>query len=179
MKILIPALAMIALAIALPVRADWLYWTVDFGEAGTTSPWTDPNTTPEVWLVASTDPASGKGGTVLADKWEYDTQPMTKGGAKLEYGGTLTQLGEYGAAGYTFFVEMGAMAGQADYTSAGISYNDLVSTGFVQSGWAATDGFWNAASLAFVPTHDVPEPTGGVLVLVGAALLALRRRKRV
>jgi len=176
LRLTIAASILLALAFVLPVKAEYLYWTVDFAETGATeSPWADPTTTPQVWLVASTDPVSGKGGTVLSDIAGNASVPAVGGQA---IGGIdITDLQSYSSSAYTFFIEMGAIAGQADYTSAGMSYADLVSAGFVKSGWTAMDGFWNASMTAWSPTHAIPEPTSGVLTLIGVALLALRRRR--
>lgn len=160
---------LLALALVLPAKAEWLFWTVDFDESGAESPWPDPNADPLVWLVVSTDPASSVGGTTISS-----SAVPVEGGQSMG-GLSVTDLQGYESSAYTFFIEMGALAGQADYMSQGMTYNDLVSAGFVKSDMAAIDGFWNPE--VWMPTHVIPEPTGGLLVVFGCAMLALRRRR--
>lgn len=86
-----------------------------------------------------------------------------------------TDLGTYGNSSYSFFVELINASGSPVYTQkAATSYDNLLSSGYVSASaldrpTGALSGGFNGAS--------VPEPTSGVLLLVGGALLALRRRR--
>lgn len=86
-----------------------------------------------------------------------------------------TDLRTYGNSSYSFFVELINAAGSPVYTQkAATSYDNLLSSGYVSASaldrpTGAVSGGFNGAS--------VPEPTSGVLLLIGGAMLALRRRR--
>ena len=89
---------------------------------------------------------------------------------------TLSDLKGYGSVDYSFYVELYNAAGDSVYKTQAVSYNSLLSSGYIATGGVltpavlATGGFNGAA---------VPEPTSGVLLLIGGAMLALRRRRRM
>ena len=88
---------------------------------------------------------------------------------------TLKDLGGYGSSEYSFYVELYNAAGDSVYKGQSVSYTDLLDSGYISTSGVltptmlATGGF-NGAS--------VPEPTSGMLLLIGGALLALRRRRQ-
>lgn len=100
--------------------------------------------------------------------------------------GTYTTMQQTDITGYTsndysFFVELvtyvngGENTVQKGYTW---SYNDLVSAGYV-AGNGLADGAAASASASLGNLgSSTPEPTSGMLLLIGGSLLALRRRRR-
>ena len=83
-----------------------------------------------------------------------------------------------------FGVEMGFMDGDNNFTATywawdaqGLTYAQLNEMGAIQSGPTAIyDGPVNAAKAPWTNNpHSVPEPTGGLLVVLGGAVLLLRR----
>ena len=81
----------------------------------------------------------------------------------------------------SFFIEaFGYGDGEEGLVSLGlimdpVSYDTLVAKGWLYS---SGEGPTSAAGVNVMHTSNVPEPTSGLLVLMGAALLALRRRNR-
>ncbi len=90
-----------------------------------------------------------------------------------------TVVSPYAAAEYSFVIELGNWDWNTGTwtmiaTSEVASYTDLKTAGHIAE-WDGTDpsapAVWNPTS------YVIPEPSGGMLMLVGLALLALRRRR--
>ena len=84
---------------------------------------------------------------------------------------------------WIFGVEIGVMDGDGTFTATycawdakGLTYAQLDAMGAIQSNATASyDQAVNAAEATWSETTPVPEPTGGLLVLLGGAVLLLRR----
>ena len=87
-------------------------------------------------------------------------------------------LGAYGSSEYAFSIELGAWSDADGFTGLAVgtwSYADLTPYISTEASSFAPGG---VGALVFVPeSFTVPEPSGGLLLLVGGALLALRRRR--
>lgn len=144
---------------ALVGRADALYWMVD-------------TTADNAWYTGSGDWAYAQ---VFAKDANGGTFELGDG-SFLEKGSgpILADLLAYGDSTYSFFVELYNSSGERVHTGFDFSYDSLLKSGYVSTGGVQTPSFlatggWNGAA--------VPEPTSGVLLLIGGAMLALRRRR--
>ena len=160
-------------ASAMFASADVLYWQVEGLEEG--------DTFDSATLYASTS-ADGSSKTELA------TASASNGKLFTDSSGSYTDQMQTDISAYSgndpayyFFVEM------ANYTSGGenqgtkkgysYTYQELVSAGYV-----ATNPFDSSNVAAAAAGSNMgaptPEPTSGMLMLIGGSLLALRRRRR-
>ncbi len=110
---------------------------------------------------------------------------MTEYGLEWETGVTLGSLldGSAGSLDYNQFVfaiELGYLGDDDSWTKLAVS--DSESFAALQDSYisAVEDGIVPGMKTAWAPTvySPVPEPSGGVLLIMGAALLALKRRER-
>lgn len=171
----------LALLCAHDASADWLFWTVDYSwdyeNEGELSDYPEAgNSGVQVWLVAQ----KGDERSYVADVNGNTAYTMTEfHPIAKDWMGEVAQadLSAYSGGAYTFFVEMGVVEGgsyNTHYHSESYSYDDLVSAGHVVATIGGVPVTWNAA----VGAWAVPEPSGGLLTLMGTAFLLLRRRRR-
>ena len=158
-------------ASAMMASAGTLYWQVagenegDTFTSATLYTSTDRNATGASATALGT--VSAANGTLFTDELgSYSDQMQTDISA---YSGDSPE--------YYFFVEMANYNGGDTKRGYVYSYQDLVNAGYV-----ATTPFDSATVAAAAAGANLgastPEPTSGLLMMLGAGLLALRRRRR-
>ena len=172
----------VALATAMTactLRADVLYWMID-GEAGDSF---------SAAYLQTLEIAGGNADNVVA--WLYsldassgdriDYEPYvgieSEGDAGRMFGGESIYAEISADSDLVYGVQLGVFGADGSFTaqfsSERLTYERLEGMGAVQKSAVATyDKPWNLATAVWT----VPEPNGALLVLVGTALLALRRR---
>ena len=154
------------LAAMMTVRADVLYWMVsddyakDAGSSGdstfATLYATDDNGATKHELATAT-------GSAVADAYAYS-----------DY--FTANISSYSGSSYSYFIEL-----VNGVKTTPESYNNLLNNGYISVGGISTPtslaggGFGQATGSA---TYNVPEPTSGLLFLVGGMLLGLKRRRQ-
>jgi len=196
------AFAAVALMSACVLRADddVLYWMLTGSEAMTDAD--GQQTTVSDFLTASggTDFSARvrvKGGGLsedtFLDLYYYDGEDFVldsgyTDAAFFEDGGVwscglgdgnLSSIGAYSSTSpeYSFTIELGNVVNdewtQTLATSSSVTYQQLADDGFIRQTFDLTppvNTMWNGTSFT-----AVPEPSGGMLLMMGVALLALRR----
>ena len=174
----------VALATAMTactLRADLLYWMID-GEAG------DSFSAAYLQTLKS---ANGKADNVVARLYSLNN---TSSGVRIDYYESPVGIVSVDGTGRMFSgesihaeisadpalvygVQLGVLGEDnsftAQFSSEQLTYESLKGMGAVQKSAVGTyDQAWNLATAVWT----VPEPNGALLVLIGTALLALRRR---
>lgn len=117
-------------------------------------------------------------GSVIA-KYDQSMLPLPRDpdGYFTSAGPVWTDFGNYADTAYSFLVELGHMDENGNWTVMAVSetatYEALQAAGFTTS-----DAVNYPNMTPWTPTFTVPEPSSGLLLLVGGALLSLRRKRR-
>ena len=97
-------------------------------------------------------------------------------------GGMVSDLGTYSGSSYNYYIELynynSATGESSDSVNGGsFAYSELANKGVLLSSWTAFANVttaWNGTKAV-----ATPEPTSGLLLLMGFAMLGLKRKKEV
>lgn len=150
-------IAILAVGVGLSLQADYLYWMVDTASAEAYEPYN---------AVRLTD------GTSTIDEYEFVSAADLKS-YQADPGGYFTVEGTFGGS-QSFFVEL--LNGSTwKAQSEAKTYAELLAAGNIFKSGSIAPATANAASFG---SYNVPEPTSGLLFLVGGMLLGLKRRRQ-
>ena len=164
----------VAIVSATCAFADFLYWQIPEGSG--------EFTTAAIYAISgdhTDEKLSDTTGAVQLDEYVADGVDFENNMTGTSLTGPITtDISGYGST-YSFFVELLTYGSDGNVTGTNrllaYSYDTLLNNGYIDAG----DGLKPVAggSTNFSMTH-VPEPSSGLLMLLGGALMALRRRRR-
>lgn len=168
-KLTLVALSFVAIA---AVKADYLYWMVTDdvanGNVAGVDAASSSTANPYAWIVATdgnnTYTLNGQSASAVANASEWG-----------DY--FRADLGDYSGTGYSYYIEL-----YNGYKTAAQEYDTLLDNGYISKpGTIASPA--SLANGAFGQTagtsYNVPEPTSGLLFVIGGMLLGLKRKRQV
>ncbi|MBO6122208.1 MAG: PEP-CTERM sorting domain-containing protein [Kiritimatiellae bacterium] len=163
-KALITALAIVAFS---ATYADVIYWMVS-DEAYEDSRNVNESANPYAWVCATTSDTDN--GIRIEGKSAQDVAGNYWTGGYFE-----TELGSYTGNAYSYYIELWNGTKTTPQ-----SYDSLVNTYIASSGSIATPSSLSSGAFGQVAgtSYNVPEPTSGLLFLIGGMLLGLKRRRQ-
>ena len=158
---------------AAAAQADLLYWQVATTESSGTYTATDGGIDyTYAKLMVSTDPASSLNSSLEG----YGSYSQISAASFADDMAAIATI-DSSYSSKSFWIELYDSSDKLVGKSAQASYDSLstyISQSEFSSNWSmASGGGWDGGTAGFSP---VPEPTSGMLMLLGAALLGLRRR---
>lgn len=178
---LVMVLALVCAAMLVSAEDAFLYWMVDVGDKtdynfnyATIKAKGSDGTTSDYLSLYGPDSSDSVGKKLYASNYgvdeKYDPGSTTGSGAFAGVGG-------YGV-GSKFLIELWTDGASADAAANRVAYGWFDYADIMNSIFSA--GNLSGASLFTVgSTQLIPEPTGGLLTLLGFAVLALRRKQKV
>ena len=154
-----------AVLCSLALQADTLYWQV--GEQS------EPFTYAQVYATTNPD---GTGGSAVSGAAAMADGVTTADGNGTTVSPLISDIGNSYDSTYYFYVELVNAAGESRSMNKNYpwSYTELVNSGYISTtGGSMSTPYVNGA----LDGGSVPEPTSGMLLMIGGALLALRRRR--
>jgi hypothetical protein len=153
--------ATLVLLAGFAANADYLYWMIDTGAE---------NSGAGGYMFDSINLVYDSG-TLQSVGNSSNLESIFNSGGYFEYSGDIIN-----ATGSSFWVEL-VSSGNSVAKSTSYAYDQLINMGALFKGSSMSSNVGNVVSFGgFAP---VPEPTSGVLLLIGGMLLGLKRRRMV
>ena len=159
-----------AVVFATVASADVLYWMV------TEDAYNNSGADVNVYAVYTGEPPAGPHlvGTAtasqVADALDYvdpaDAQPFQ------------ADVGSYVGAGWSYYIEL-ATSGTTGTELSRVTWEQATTAGYLSRGGMAVPTGINGATAFGGVAANVPEPTSGLLFVIGGMLLGLKRKRQV
>lgn len=161
------ALVAFAACVAGLTQADVLYWQVDPSASDASYTKTDAAGA-MLYRVPDSEPYSYANNVTPVSDWVALSNGKTDSVQSYELDPNYT-------TGYSFFVELYNESGDTLWTQYASTYEQLLNSQAISTGGI---GAPTGLGLGGMNGAAIPEPTSGLMLLIGGAMLALRRRRR-